>query len=628
MKKIFRKLYEALSVNNLRLFIFYASKGGIKYALSLSALYFYQRFKISRFFCQLFPYYLWIQNNEPSKSQIKQQRVISKQLRFRPLFSIVMPIYNPSTERILSQSIESAISQTYDNFELILVDGNSSFPFVQEIVSRYALFDARVKILKLDENKGISGNTNEGIKAALGNYIVFLDHDDKLAPFALYEMAILLNNRSELNLIYYDEDKIYKETDVRMQPFFKPSWGGSPDTLRSINYICHLTIKREFILRIGLFNPLFDGSQDYDLALRASEQTDLIGHIPKVLYHWRYHNKSVSKNTNAKPYAIDKAIMLLEAHLDRTHAVGKVSALSHHGRYRVKFAVGAEKLVSIIIPTKDNVNILKKCLDSVETKTLYKNYEIIIVNNASLLPESLDYFKQLSVNPRFKLIDYPFEFNYSKINNFAAEYAKGDYLLFLNNDMEVISEDWIGSLIEHAQRKSVGAVGAKLYYPDNTIQHAGITVGPDILCGQPYKFYNRNEDGYFSMLSYVRNVTAVTAACLAIRKELFQQLKGFDESFKIAYNDIDLCLRLRSLGYLNIWTPFAELYHHESLSRGRALSKEDIEREYSEQQKLKNKWPDFFNSVDPYYSPNLNPDCADCSISIKRQNLASKSGIC
>jgi len=557
-------------------------------------------------------YHSWIAKNEPSKSDICLK---SYKLRSNPNISLVVPIYN-TPRKFLTQMINSVLGQTYPHWELCISDGGSTEPQVKAILEQYAKRNRKIKIKFLRENKGITSNTNEAISLATGEYIAFLDHDDTLSPFALFEVVKAINKYPKADLIYSDEDKISENGKKRFDPYFKPDW--NPDLLRSTNYIGHLTvIKKELLEKVGYLDPRFEGSQDYDLVLKASEKATQIVHIPQILYHRRIHGGSVAQDPEQKMYAYEAAQRALEEHLRRIGRNGTVKSLPILGLYKVTYELSRFPLVSIIIPTANNA-LLKKCVNSIIQKTAYKNWEIIVVNT-NLKDEAIyNYCSTLAKNnSKIKFLTWNDKFfNFARVNNFAARYSKGEILLFLNDDTEVINNDWLERMVEHALREEVGAVGAKLYYPNGRIQHAGIIVGGEGIAIHLHKFFHRKSYGYFGRLMAIQNVSAVTGACLMIRKKVFEEVGEFDERFSLAFNDVDLCLSLRKKGYLIVWTPHAELYHHESKTRGYEDTPEKRARFKVESELFLQKWKEELTSADPYYNPNLNPKRGDFSIKV------------
>ena len=564
-------------------------------------------------------YEKWIRQNEPSKNELAAITEDSKKFYYRPLISIIMPVWN-TDKKWLCKAIDSVINQTYDRWELCIADGGSKKPHVKKILKDYAKKDPRIKIKFLTKNKGISGNTNEALSLATGEYIGLLDHDDELSLNALYEVVKFLQNHLDADMIYSDEDKINVK-GKRVDPFFKPDW--SPDMFLSYMYTNHFSVYRKKIIdEIGGFREGYDGSQDYDLVLRFIEKTNKIYHIPKILYHWRVTSNSTAMSVDNKKYARESAKRALKEFLSRNNIKGDVEDGLWATSYRIKRAVSEDAaLVSIIIPTKDKVDALKRCIESIFSKTDYDNYEIIIVNNRSENESTYAYFKELVLNEKIKIFDYDKEFNFSAINNFAASKANGDFLLFLNNDMEVITSEWIWAMLEHAQRKEVGAVGCKLLYPNNTLQHAGVILGisgnaEKGVAGHSHKYLASTEHGYFGRVDVIQDVSAVTAACMMLRRDVFDEVGGFDEKLQIAFNDVDLCLKMRRKGYLIVYTPYAMLYHYESLSRGYEDTPEKVKRFNDEVTYVRSKWGDLIDSGDPYYNVNLSLKREDFSIKV------------
>jgi GT2 family glycosyltransferase len=547
------------------------------------------------------PYDRWIQLHEPSAAELDHQR--QTVFPYRAKISVVVPTYNTPT-RFLVAMINSVLKQTYTDWELCIADGSHPDHPARQILHYYSQRESRIKVRFLEENLGIAGNSNAALALASGEFIALLDHDDTLAPFALYEIncAICIHYR-DVDFIYSDEDKINEAGDQRSDPHMKPDW--SPDTLRSHNYICHLSVFRgDVIRRIGGFAAGFDGSQDYDLILRATEQARRVVHIPKILYHWRNHQGSCASAADVKLYAYESAKKALQEHLDRSALKGSVQNGITLGVYQVNLKLTQYPLVSILIPNHNSRPVLERCIESIR-RNAYPNYEIILVENGSTKPEIFDYYEELTQQANVRVVEWKGSFNYSAVNNFAAEQAKGEVLLFLNNDIEAISFDWIERMLQYAQRPDVGAVGAKLYYPDNTIQHGGVILGLGGVAGHAHHWYNRSAYGYFGRLIITQNLSAVTAACLMVRRRVFEEAGGFDERFTLAFNDVDLCIKIRRQGRLIVWTPYAELYHHESLTRGEDDTPEKRERFRSEVQLFVKKWYPLLEKGDPYYNPNL-----------------------
>jgi O-antigen biosynthesis protein len=536
----------------------------------------------------------WISRNEPDLNNLIQHNQESTGFHYRPKISIVIPVWN-TDDRWLRAALESVRSQAYDDWELCLADGGSTKPNVKLTLSEYAQKDPRIKLKFLAENKGIAGNTNEALSLASGEFVGFMDHDDELRPDALFEVVKLLNQNPELELIYTDEDKIDSK-GRRVSPSFKPDW--SPDLFMSMNYISHLTIlKRELVEGLGGIRRGFEGSQDYDLLLRVIEQTKKIGHISKPLYSWRMVPESAAARTDAKPYAHISAIKAIEESLLRRKIEGQVVDGQIPIYYRVKYKIIGRPLVSIVIPTKNNLEKLKRCIESIEQKTTYQNYEIIVVDNNSQEQPVIEYLKTVKHN----VIKYKAEFNFSRMNNLAVHEAKGEHILFLNNDTEIITPDWLESMLEHSQRGEVGMVGALLLYPsdsagDAAIQHAGVLLGVGGLANHAFKYKRLSAD--VTLAKVTRDCSAVTAACAMMRKCLYEEMGGLDESLPVAYNDVDLCLRLRKEGYLIVYTPYSVLYHYEGGTRGQTSPPDDETNALA-------RWSKVISEGDPYYNRNL-----------------------
>lgn len=519
-------------------------------------------------------------------------------------FSVLVPLYN-TPECFLKAMIESVQAQTYKNWELCLADGSDrEHSFVGEICKKYADGDKRIKYEKLERNLGISENTNACIRMATGDYIALFDHDDLLHPSAFYEVMRAICEHGA-DFIYTDENTFSEEPCDAYNPHFKPDF--SPDTLRSYNYICHLSVfSRELLDSVGYFRSEYDGSQDYDLILRLTEKAKKVFHIRKILYYWRAHKNSVAQDVAAKPYTVTAAKKALAAHLERCGLKGEVLDSSVPTTYHIKYEIDGNPLISVIIPNKDHTDDLDICLKSLYEKSSYKNFEVIIVENNSTEKETFEYYEALTQkHGNIKIVTWKGNFNYSAINNFGVNYAKGEYILLLNNDVEIINGSCLEEMLMFAQRKDVGAVGAKLYYSDNTIQHAGVILGLGGTAGHAHKHFGRSHPGYMARASIAQNLTACTAACLMMRRDVFDEVGGLDESFEVAFNDVDLCMKIRKKGYLVVFTPYAELYHYESKSRGNDSTPEKLERFRGEIDRFKEKWQKQLDDGDPYYNPNL-----------------------
>ncbi|MBX8934325.1 glycosyltransferase family 2 protein, partial [Enterobacter sp. K62_1] len=545
----------------------------------------------------------WISRHE--KPDLKEQRKEAQGFAYRPLISILMPVYNVEI-KWLEKCIDSVLDQTYDHWELCISDDASTDPAIRKCLESYQAKDDRIKVVFRKENGHISLATNSALEIAEGEFIALLDNDDELPPFALYEVAKVLNVHPELDVIYSDEDKIDADGN-RFDPHFKADW--SPDTLIGNNYISHLGVYRTSIVKeLGGFRKGYEGSQDYDLVLRVTEQipADHIYHIDRVLYHWRTIPGSTASNGEAKSYIYDSGVKALTDALSRRNIKGSVRPGRISGFYEIAYDVLQEDLVSVIIPTKNGYEDLKTCVDSIIEKTSYSNYEIIIADNGSTDPKMQELFAEYKhqLKDRFivELIDIPF--NYSRINNLAAEKANGKYFLFLNNDTEVIEPDWMTVMVSYAQFDRIGCVGAKLFYPDDTTQHAGVLLGIGGVAGHALNNYDRTHCGYFGRLVIDVNYLAVTAACMMVKAADFNAVNGFDETLEVAFNDVDLCLKVYELGRYNVYAHQAELYHFESKSRGYEDTPEKQRRFAGEIKKMQDKWPAYI-AHDPFYNDNL-----------------------
>ncbi len=560
-------------------------------------------------------YQKWLESNYPRPRSLKKLREISRTLAYQPLISIIVPVYNPD-ENFLRQAIASVIAQVYPNWELCLADDCSTKPYVKSVLEEYAQQDQRIKVTFRRENGHICHTSNSALELATGEYIALLDHDDLLAPHALAKVVQLLNEHPEADFVYSDEDKI-DEHNIHKDPFFKPDW--CPDSFLARMYTCHLGVyRRSLVTQVGNFRVGFEGSQDYDLVLRITEKTDQIWHIPDILYHWRIHQQSTAATSNAKPYAANAAQKALSEAIERRGEPGKITTRSNFpGVYTVRYQIKEPKLVSIIIPTKDLADILDVCLKSIFAQTSYSNYEVIVIDNGSTEAKTARCFEfwQQQQPERFKCYPYDVPFNYSQINNYAVSQAQGDYLLFLNNDMEVITPDWLEGMVEQAQRPSIGAVGSLLLYPDDTIQHAGVVLGIGGVAGHSHKHLHKSQPGYISQVVSINNYSAVTAACLMCRRSVFAEVGGFEEELAIAFNDVDFCLKIASRGYRNIYLPHVMLYHYESKSRGYENTPAKQARFAQEINYMRQKWHQICDR-DPCYNPNLTRSNEDYSLNI------------
>ena len=501
----------------------------------------------------------WLEKNMPTRQELDRQG--KHKFKYAPKISILVPVYN-TPETFLRQMIESVQKQTYGNWELCIANANPANEQVKAILKEYTENDARVKVTDVPENEGIAQNTNKALEIADGTFIGLLDHDDVLAENALYEVV------------------------------------------------------KELIETVGGFRGEYNGAQDYDLFLRCIEKAERIAHIPKILYHWRVHQESTADNPLSKMYAYDAGQRAIEEHLKRCGVTAaEVFKTENLGFYRVKYHQEGSPLVSILIPNKDQKDTLDQCLKSIEARTDYENYEIIVIENNSTEKETFEYYKQIK-NPKVRVIEWKDEFNYSAINNFGVRHAKGEYLLFLNNDIEVINSDWLGEMLSNCQREEVGAVGAKLYYPDNTVQHAGVIVGIGGVAGSVFVGLKRGYTGYMHRASIQQNLSAVTAACMMVKKSVFEEVGGFEEELKVAFNDIDFCLKIREKGHLIVYDPYVELYHYESKTRGAEDTTEKIRRFQSEIEYMRSHWSSILKNGDPAYNPNLSLKKWDYSLRV------------
>ena len=530
--------------------------------------------------------------------------------------SVLVPLYN-TPEKFLREMIDSVVTQTYKNWELCLADGSDDkHTDVGRICQEYIEKDSRIKYQKIEKNLGISGNTNVCFSMATGNFIGLFDHDDVMHPSLLFECVKTVCEK-DADYVYTDEATFTSPNlDDLIVLHFKPDY--SPDNLRANNYICHFSMfDADLLKKTGLFRPEYDGSQDHDMILRLTEEAKHVCHIPKILYYWRSHPNSVAADIGAKTYAIDAAKRAVHDHMRDYYGieVEVESTRAFPTIFQIKYPINGEPLISIVIPNKDHVEDLSRCITSIEKKSTWKNYEIVVVENNSVEQSIRDYYKELESDPKVKIVTYEGGFNYSKINNAGVKETKGEYLLFLNNDTEVISSDWMEQLLMYAQRKDVGAVGAKLYYADNTIQHAGVVIGLGAHRSAGHTHYKmpREHLGYMGRLCYAQDVTAVTGACLMVKKSIYEEVDGLDESFTISLNDVDLCLKIREKGYLNIFTPFAELYHYESKTRGMEEG-EKLRRYERECAHFRDKWKEQLDAGDPYYNPNFSLDYSDFTL--------------
>lgn len=548
-------------------------------------------------------YQEWIQRNDPSHKDY----LIQKENRFEysPLVSIVTPVFNTQKD-YLREMLESVLAQTYSNWEHILVNASPGNTDVLSILEEYKKRDMRFRIINIEENRGITLNAKIGIDNSKGEFVAFLDHDDILQPNALYEYILAINDKPSIDLLYSDEDKIIDS--VRCDPYFKPDF--SLFLLREINYICHfLMIRKSIIDQLIIDDPTFDGAQDHNMILQCIEKTRNVHHVPKILYSWRVSAGSTAGGTEAKPYANIAGKLAVERHLSRCGINACVKTTRDNCRYHVRYHVVGKPLISILIPNKDSGEILRNCITSILDNTDYENYEIIIIENNSVLSETFEIYEELKrKDPRVLIVTWSEDgFNYPAINNYGAKYASGDYLLLLNNDIEAIEPTWLETMLGICQQPEVGIVGAKLLYPDMLIQHAGVYVQGD---GAGHLALNlpRYDGSYFNTALLTRELSAVTAACLMVKREAFDEVGGLDTQYAVAFNDIDFCMKVRECGWKVIYSSLTELIHYESISRGYENTSEKIFRFNREASLLRHKWSDQYVSGDPYMNVNLAQD--------------------
>ena len=559
------------------------------------------------------PYQKWITRHLPGKAELEKQR--RTKLKYSPKISIVVPLYK-TPEKYLRRLVESVQEQTYSNWELCLSDGSGADSPVAGILKQLAASDKRIKVIPHDSALQISENTNSAIEAATGDFIAFADHDDELTPHALFECVKALNDHPGTLVVYSDEDKMSMDGHKFFQPHFKPDY--NPDLLCTVNYICHLfVVSRKVIDQVGMLRKEFDGAQDYDFIFRCVEavKDEEIYHVPKILYHWRCHEDSTAENPESKTYAFEAGRRAVQEHYNRTGIQAKVLDGEFLGLYRTEFIRDHDPLISIIIPNKDHIDDLKRCMDSIDQKSTYQNYEYVIVENNSTDPATFEYYKKLEAeNEKVHVVYWDGVFNYSAINNYGASFARGEYFLLLNNDTEIINPNCLEELLGYCMRSDVGAVGARLYYEDDTIQHAGVVIGFGGIAGHCFVLQPRGTTGYCHRIICAQDYSAVTAACMMVKRTAFEEVGGLSEELQVAFNDIDFCMKLRSAGYLIVYNPYAELYHYESKSRGLEDTPEKVARFNREISIFEKRWPDILRNGDPYYNPNLTLKSQDFSL--------------
>lgn len=556
-------------------------------------------------------YAIWYDKNYPG--MIERMKEKTTHFALHPKFSIIVPLYHTPTN-FLTDMVNSVKRQTYENWELCMANGSPEDEALDAQVKGLMSGEPRIKYVKLKENLGIAGNTNEALALATGSYTALLDHDDFLAPNALFEFVKVINEKGDADCLYSDEDKVDQDGKFHYFPHFKSDY--NPDLLHTNNYICHFfAAKTSIIKKVGGFRPNFDGAQDFDLVLRCIDESKVIVHVPKILYSWRCHKGSTSANTDSKDYAFEAGKRALQEYYDRHGIEAKVETTSLPGYYKTTYLYRERPLVTIIIPNKDHTEDLDRCVKSLLAQQAYTNFEILIVENNSEEAETFAYYEKLKkLDPRIHVETWKANddgrhskkagFNYAAIQNFAAKKANGEFLLLLNNDTEVIDPDFLISMVGYGRRKEVGAVGAKLLYENDTVQHAGVIVGVEGVAFHQFLESPQHDPGYMGRASFSQDVSAVTGACLLIRKDVYEEVGGMDEHLAVSYNDVDLCLKLREKGYLVVYDAFAHLHHYESRSRGYEDSPEKQARLAREAEYMKNKWKHVMGS-DPYYNKNL-----------------------
>ncbi|MDD2980164.1 MAG: glycosyltransferase family 2 protein [Hespellia sp.] len=583
-----------LNVKNIKKGVTYLQKNGIRKLI--------ERIKKGKNANGL-PYEEWYESNKITKEELKKQR--TKKFEKEPKISIIVPTYNTPIS-FFEEMVSSVQGQTYSNWELCLGDGSEGNPQLEAVMEKYHQNDPRIKYKILDKNMGISGNTNGALELATGDYIGLLDHDDVLEPHALYEVVKALNE-DDYDIIYTDEDKVSGDLSEHSDPNFKPDY--SPDLFCSHNYITHFfVVKKSIMDQIGGFNSEYDGAQDYDLMFRCIENSKKIKHIAKILYNWRMHAASVAGDPSSKMYAYEAGRKAIEDHYKR---VGIPATVEHTeealwGMYHTVYETPGNPLVSVVIPNKDHIEDLDVCIKSLYNNNVYQNFEIIVIENNSTDDETFEYYKKLEEeHENVKVVYWKDEFNYAAINNYGVSFAKGDYLLFLNNDTEIINDTAVRELLGCCMREDVGVVGAKLLYEDDTVQHAGIVIGFGGFAGHVFTGIGKDDYGFMVRPRINCNYSAVTAACMMVDRKSFEEVHGFTEEFKVGLNDVDFCLKVRKTGKLVVYNAFSLWHHYESKSRGYEDTKEKIERFEGEVRLFQERWPEILKKGDPYYNKNF-----------------------
>lgn len=547
-------------------------------------------------------YDTWLRIMRVSRQELFAQR--KTKFSYAPKFSVVVPLYH-TPAKFLKDLVRSMMYQSYANWELCLVNASPDDVHLTSLLENWAMRDKRIRVIRLEKNLGIAQNTNAGIAASTGEFIAFLDHDDFLEPDALFCYADALNKDKTIDVFYSDEDKTDEYAAHYFYPHFKSDF--NIDLLHANNYMCHfLAVRKSLVDTVGGLNEKFDGAQDYDFVLRLTEHTKKIYHCPRILYHWRCSNQSTAANQGNKMYAIHAGKAALNAHYKRLGWNARAQEGAVDGWYQTKFTLKEEPLVSILIPNKDHTDDLDVCLNSFFERADYQNYEFIIIENNSVLPETFAYYEKIEKeHDNVKVVYWEAGFNYSAINNFGFKFAKGDYIMLLNNDVELITPDIFQSMLGFCMRPEVGIVGAKLLYNDHTVQHAGVLVGAGGLADHVFKGIHEDDPGYMGRAISSQDVSAVTAACLLVKRSVYEEVGGLEDEFQVAFNDVDFCLKVRKAGYLIVYDADVKLFHYESKSRGMEDTTERFIRFGNEMMLLNSKWDILSTFVDPYYNPNL-----------------------
>lgn len=557
-------------------------------------------------------YEKWFAKAAPNHETIQKQK--SRVFDYRPKISFVVPMYR-TNETFLKELMECFFAQTYSNWELCFADGSGEGHTLAAAVARFGHGDARIKYRDLGENLGIAGNSNAALAMATGDYIALCDHDDLIPVQTAYRIAEAVNNDHEIDVIYTDEDKVDMNGRRHFEPHFKTDF--NIDLLRSVNYICHLfVVRRDILERVGGFSTEYDGAQDYDFIFRCTEIASKIHHIPEILYHWRCHMQSTAMDPASKMYAFEAGIRAIDAHYKRMGLPAHVKHGKLYGMYESIYEWAGEPLVSVLIPNKDHTEDLDVALRSLLEKCTYRNVEVIVIENNSTEDKTWEYYERIQAEypEKVRVVKWSEGFNYSAINNYGETFANGEYLLLLNNDVEFINPASIEQMLAYCRREDVGAVGARLYYNDNTIQHAGVIVGLGGVAGHAFPYFDGDSPGYMGRIILAQDYSACTAACLMVKRSVYRQVGGFDTGLAVAFNDVDFCLKIRQAGYLIVYNPQAELFHYESKSRGFEDTPEKEARFASEIEYFQGRWREVLQAGDPYYNPNLTLDKNDFSL--------------